>query len=136
MATTGVLSGNLVLLKVNDNTLVCSTGLSVSMSADVIDATCKDNNGARQVLAGQKNWSVSVDALQVWSADDQVEDMFDLFWAGSNQAVSWGTGITGDPVWTGNARISSLDMEFPLNDVCTFSMTFEGSGILSQTETA
>lgn len=131
MPTTGVVSGTKVLLSIDGNAVACSTDLSVSMSADVIDATCKDNDGARQVLPGQKTWSVSLDAHQVWSASNQVESIYAKFWNGDEVALSWSTGVTGDPIWSGDARISQMDLTYPLNDVCGFSVTFEGNGELA-----
>jgi hypothetical protein len=127
MPTNGVFVGTKVVPIIDGEPVGCSTDLSLELSSEVIDATCKDNEGARQVLPGQNNWTCNFSALTVYNTDQGVEELVAKWLAKDTVSVSISTGVTGDPLYTGDGYISSLSMSFPLNEVASYDCTIEGT---------
>jgi len=60
--------------------LMHSQNVSLSMNVDTIDISTKDSAGFRDLLGGQKSFSLSADGLMDFSAtagDTDVADLFD-----------------------------------------------------------
>lgn len=133
MATTGDHLGNLRLLYIDDVAVGCTTQMSLSLSSEEVDSTCKDNNGARQSLAGQQNWSVSISGHQVFENNPSVDDLFDLWKNRTEFEARLSTGVTGDVEYTGDAYISSMEITDNVNEVATWSATITGTGAISAT---
>ena len=130
MATTGTVSGNLIGISVATNLIACATSASMDLSTTMTDSTCKDNDGAEQVTAGQQSWSMASSGMVAF---DATYGWIDLVTAWENKtlvSVVYGTGVTGDPRYTGNAYIDSLSTTAPLNEASTFDINFRGTGVL------
>ena len=59
-----IVNGNDVGLYVNNQLIGCLTGCTFTSSNEEIDVTCKDNSGARQVLAGGNTSSFSFEGKE------------------------------------------------------------------------
>lgn len=135
MATTGAVKGNLLGVYVDvsgtDTLIACTTGGSFSASLETIDATCKDNDGARAILPGGQTWSMSVDGLIKYDAAYGMEDLWTLFAAKTQVTVRWSTEVAGDTYKEGSAYITSFEETAGLNEVSTYSVSFEGTGTIT-----
>jgi predicted secreted protein len=114
----------------------CQRDSSLESQFETIDATCKDNDGAKATLPGQLSWSVSMDAVQVFDATKGVKQLMTSHLAKQSVYVAWTTGIEADPIFTGNAYITQLTQNGPLNDTATYSVTFTGDGPMTQSVVA
>jgi predicted secreted protein len=126
--TTGVLNGNDLLVYVGGAAIACTDSCTFQSDNAEIDVTCKDNNGARQVLSGSTSWSITTSGK--WKFD-ATYGAVDLLTAHKNKTlltVKFGTDETGDTYVTGSARINSFTWEGPLNDGASFNVTFTGTG--------
>ena len=104
-------------------------GCTLTMEADTIDISNKNDFGWASTIAGAKSWSVSCDGQFI--ADDQGQQaLFDAFVAGTEVQVEMKN--TGESVYfAGKAAITSLEVDAQFDDVCTLSMELEGIGALT-----
>lgn len=111
--------------------IAAATSGSFSGSLEVIDATTKDNDGQREILPGGLTWSMSVEGMIETGLASTVKsnvDLFDLWKAKTLIRLAWTGGTDGDVMYYGNAYITTLEESAGLNEVATFSATFEGDG--------
>jgi TP901-1 family phage major tail protein len=149
--STGVLHSNAIGIYVlnganNYEAVAYSTSGSLELSRETIDATTKDNDGAKTIILGGEGWSMSCDGIVNYSAINQdgsvntnVKTTLDLFDAWKNKTeltLCWTTGADDgtdfDNMYTGKAFISSYSESAGVNDVATFSCSFESNGDITK----
>ena len=54
-----IINGNQLLVFINGQVIGCTDNCELQSDKETIDATCKDNNGARQVLSGSQTWTIT-----------------------------------------------------------------------------
>jgi predicted secreted protein len=128
MPTLGTVEGNKIGIYIEDVLIACATSATIDFTTNLVDSTCKDNNGAEQVLPGQKSWSMGLDANLAFDATYGWVDLVDAWNTGTLLNVKWGTEETGDESYSGEAYIDSLSASAPLNEVTTYSVNFRGTG--------
>ena len=139
MATTGTVKGNLIGVYIEDadgsgdtnyDLIACATNASLSVSNDIIETVCKDNDGARTILPGQQSVTINVEGL---TAYDNVgrEHLFAAVKDKTELTIQYGTGVTGDPFVRVGAFITSFEESAPLNDSASYSVTFEASTVMT-----
>ena len=104
-------------------------GCTLTMEADTIDISNKNDFGWASTIGGAKSWSVSCDGQFV--ADDAGQQaLFDAFVAGTDVDVEMKN--TAESVYfAGKAAITSLEVDAQFDDVCTLSMELQGIGALT-----
>ena len=104
-------------------------GCTLTMEADTIDVSNKNDFGWASTIGGAKSWSVSCDGQFI--ADDQGQQaLFDAFVAGTEVDVEMKN--TAESVYfAGKAAITSLEVDAQFDDVCTLSMELQGIGALT-----
>ena len=104
-------------------------GCTLSMEADTIDVSNKNDFGWASTIGGAKSWTVSCDGQFI--ADDQGQEaLFDAFVAGTDVDVEMKN--TAESVYfAGKAAITSLEVDAQFDDVCTLSMELQGIGALT-----
>jgi len=132
MATTGDHLGNLELVYIDDVAIGCTTQMSFSNSSEQIDATCKDNDGARQSLPGQKNSSLSISGNQVFNNTISNDDLWALWNDRTEFTCTRSTGVVGDYEYVGIAYIESIEMVDNVNEVASFSCSIVFTGAVAQ----
>ena len=91
-----------------------------------------------------RNWDVSCDALYAWLdpagsaiSNSTLSDMFTAYIATrASFTLTFGSTSTtgvGFTKYTGDAWMTSASISAPLEDTATFSVSFQGSGALTQT---
>ena len=103
-------------------------GCTLTMEADTIDVSNKNDYGWASTIGGAKSWSVSCDGQFV--ADDAGQQaLFDAFVAGTEVDIEMKN--TAESVYfAGKAAITSLEVDAQFDDVCTLSMELQGIGAL------
>ena len=103
-------------------------GCTLTMEADTIDVSNKNDFGWASTIGGAKSWSVSCDGQFI--ADDLGQQaLFDAFVAGTDVKVEMKN--TAESVYfAGKAAITSLEVDAQFDDVCTLSMELQGIGAL------
>ena len=104
-------------------------GCTLTMEADTIDISNKNDFGWASTIGGAKSWSVSCDGQFV--ADDAGQQaLFDAFVAGTEVDIEMKN--TAESVYfAGKAAITSLEVDAQFDDVCTLSMELQGIGVLT-----
>ena len=115
--------------------IACATSGTFAGSREVIDATTKDNDGRREILAGGSSWTVSAEGLIEYGLAGTVRsnaDLFDLWNNNTRVRLAWTTGVDGDVMYYGNAFITSYEESAATNEVASYSVTFEGDGSITK----
>ena len=103
-------------------------GCTLSMEADTIDISNKNDFGWASTIGGAKSWSVSCEGQFI--ADDQGQQaLFDAFVAGTDVQVEM-KNAAESVYFAGKAAITSLEVDAQFDDVCTLSMELQGIGAL------
>ena len=108
-------------------------GGKLNRSAGTVDVTTKDGNGWKEVRTGVKEWSIDGDGVIVF--DDEgykfLEKAFN-----NNSIVKVFIGTVSGLKYKGDAVISDFPIDMPYDNECTYSLKLEGTGALTQMDTA
>ena len=132
MASTGILNGTLAKIQVAGTTVAHLTSNSLTFDMSTRDASTKDSNGWREALEGQKSFSGSAEGFFAEDASYGYEDLYDVFTARTLVTVTWTTDVVGDMEYAGSRYITSLERTDGLEESSTFSVSFEGTGAITQ----
>ena len=103
-------------------------GCTLTMEADTIDISNKNDFGWASTIGGAKSWSVSCDGQFI--ADDAGQQaLFDAFVAGTEVDIEM-KNPAESVYFAGKAAITSLEIDAQFDDVCTLSMELQGVGAL------
>ena len=103
-------------------------GCTLSMEADGIDVSNKNDFGWASTIGGAKSWSVSCDG-QFITDDVGQKKLMECFVAGTEVDVEMKN--TGETVYfAGKAAITSIEVDAQFDDVCTLSIELTGVGAL------
>lgn len=108
-------------------------GCTLSMEADTIDISNKNDYGWASTIGGPKSWSVSCDGQFI--ADDEGQGaLMDAFVAGTNVQVEM-KNSTNTVYFSGTAAITSIEVDAQFDDVCSMSIELSGIGPLKVEKT-
>ena len=117
--------------------LMHSQNVSLSMNVDTIDISTKDSAGNREIIGGQKSFSLSADGLMDFAGvagDTEPDELFTQ--AMARTAVTFVFGLaspaSGDYTYSGSGFITSIEYSGATEDAPTYSCSIEGSGTLTQ----
>ena len=116
--------------------LMHSQNVSISMNVDTIDISTKDSAGWRDLLGGQKSFSLSADGLMDFSAtagDTDVAELFDQMFDRTAVDFTFALSTPAGYTITGDGFITSLEISGGTEDAPTYSCSIEGSGELTKT---
>ncbi|RLA19924.1 MAG: hypothetical protein DRQ56_04315 [Gammaproteobacteria bacterium] len=131
MATTGKFKANLMGIYVGTDLIAGSTSSTFSGSNGTIDATSKENDGAKQILLGQQEWSMNHDGHLEFDAAYGLVDLLTAWKAKTTLTLKFSTEVSGDTYLTGDALITSVDLSAEVNGVTAGSVSFEGTGVIT-----
>ena len=103
-------------------------GCTLSMEADSIDVSNKNDFGWASTIGGAKSWSVSCDG-QFITDDVGQKKLMECFVNGTEVDVEMKN--TGETVYfAGKASITSIEVDAQFDDVATLSIELTGVGAL------
>ena len=117
--------------------LMHSQTVSLSINVDTIDISTKDSQGFRDLLGGQKSFSLSADGLMDFNTGAGDTEPDELFTQAMNRTpVTFVFGLaspaSGDYTYSGSGFISSIEFSAGTEDAPTYSVTIVGTGTLTQ----
>ena len=137
MPTTGVFNGtNLILKVINDGGSPVATGhttsATLSLSADMPEATSKDSSGFQEVIAGVMSGEITFEGLVAYD-DSAGADEITTYLLGRTK-VDWtfSTATTGDTLYSGEGFISSCEVSPEMESPVTYSGTITTTGAITQ----
>jgi len=132
-----VINGNSLLIFIDGQAIGCTDNCTLTSTKQTIDVTCKDNNGARQVLSGSQEWKIDTSGKWDFASTLGPTQLYSSHQAGTLVGIkmavtdSSGNEESGKPYFIGYARLQNWAIAGPLNAGATFTLTFEGSGALT-----
>ena len=134
--TPGVLNGTDLLVYIDStHPIGLSTDCSITINRATRDTSNKDSGGWKTVLPGQREWTVSCNALVAFDNTYNLTYLTALMIAGTVINLKFQTGNTaGDPSFSGTALITSVNASAANQSNTTFSISFQGSGPLALTD--
>lgn len=102
-------------------------GATLNRSAEVLDATTKDGEGWQENEAGLKSWGIDADGVYVES--DMAYDLLESAYLNSQKVVAY-IELPSGTRYEGECVITDLPLEFPYDDLMTYSLSLTGSGAL------
>ena len=109
-------------------------GCTLSMEADSIDVSNKNDFGWASTIGGANSWTVSCDG-QFITDDVGQKKLMDCFVAGTEVDVEMKN--TGETVYfAGKASITSIEVDAQFDDIATLSIELTGVGALKVTKEA
>ncbi len=137
-----IFNGTDLILKVSPSSggaeakLMHPQNVSLSMNVDTIDISTKDSAGWRDLLGGQKSFSLSADGLMDFSAtagDTDVSELFDQMFDRTAVDFTFALSTPAGYTITGDGFITSLEISGGTEDAPSYSVSIEGSGALTKT---
>lgn len=123
------ISGNSILIKIDGEILAGQKGATINYNTTDVDTTVKLNAGWTNAEAETNEWDISCDGLLELSCEGYKK--LKKAWREKRKVeVEYGGTKEGDSFEKGMALISSISESAPLNDRCTFSANFKGTGQL------
>lgn len=118
----------------DDKVIAKCKDFSLEINKEIIDLTTLDSDGWREILADQKSWSISFNAVVPRTITtgqtgydeilEEIKDNDELV------KIALGEKEIGGKVQEGFGIITSLSTNVAVGDVVSYSGTFEGSGKL------
>jgi predicted secreted protein len=139
MPTTGITNGTLIAIyKDVSGTLTKianATSNDFTITKDMIETTNKDSAGAKEYIAGEYGYTMSVEGMfeedgSVGSLISWKEIITDLL-AGTSVTIVMTSNVSGDLKLSGSALFNDLKLTAPQNAVSTFTASIQGTGALT-----
>ena len=142
-ATDGQINGTELRVYLAGTLVAYSTSATLNVNHSTRSTSSKDSGGWEDSMEGMRNWDVSVDALYAWLTpgggvigNNTLSDIFDTYMKDRTSfELTFGVTTTdsGDTKYVGNAWMTSASLSSPMEDTSTYSVSFQGTGVLVQT---
>ena len=137
MATTGVFNGTNLILKFHstDGSEIAvghSTSSTLSLSADLPDATTKDSSGYNEVIAGTRTGEISFEGLIAYDDSNNAIEAADYLLARTKVYWEFGTAASGDDVYSGAGYLNSVEMSAEMESPASYSGSITVTGAISK----
>ena len=132
MATTGVVNSKILRIKIGSNFITCLTDATFDITNDTRSTTCKDSGQWAEAEYAQTHWEISGSGLINYGATQGAKELITLALAQTISTVSYKTGVSGDPVYTGDVLWTKMSESSPgQNESATFSFSGMGTGAIT-----
>lgn len=121
-----------ILVYIGDVAVGGQKNCTLSMEAESIDVSNKNDFGWSSFIGGAKSWSVSCDG-QFITDDNGQKAIMNAFIEGTNVEVEM-KNADESVYFSGTAQITSVEVEASFDDVATLSMELQGLGALAVTK--
>ena len=118
MATTGIFVDDKLFVLIGTVKFDHITSCSLTVGSETIDITSYDSSKRKDIVPGDTNWSVSLEAHYSQSATTTADD-----------AIS--SEVSGDTSYGGNGYITNVTINSSKGSSTTVSISYEGTGELA-----
>ena len=129
--TAGIINGTNILVYTGGTAITHSTSASISFSMETRDASTKDSAGYREILEGQRSFSIECEGMTAFDATNGFEELIAAWVARTVLTVKWATANTDDNHYQGTGYCTSVSVDSGVEDSSTFSATFEMTGTVT-----
>lgn len=136
----GFINGNNIAVQLEGKAIGHTTSGTMNFETDTPEATNKNSGGFREIIAGVKSAEVSFDGM-VDPTDDGttfqgVKYLTNAWVNGTQLTVIFGTGTTGEEIYTFEGYISNLELTSEANQPATYSGTITSTGAIVPSDNA
>jgi len=120
-----------------------ATNATININHSPRSTSNKESGGWEENMEGMRNWDISCDALYAWLTPAAgaiggltLSELYtQMVHTRTKLDVTFGTtgSTTEDTKYTGSVWLTSASLTAPLEDTATFSVSFQGTGALTQT---
>jgi TP901-1 family phage major tail protein len=121
-----------ILVYLGETALGGQKNCTLSMEADTIDVSNKNDFGWSSFIAGAKSWTVSCDGQ--FLTDDAGQEALMAAFIESQEVTIEMRDSESTIYYAGQAVITSLELEAAFDDVFAYSVEFQGKGKLENTK--
>ena len=118
-----------ILVHVGTKAIGGQKGCTLTMEADTIDTSNKNDAGWASFIGGAKQWSVSCDGQFVVDDEGQ-KAIMDAFIAGTEVDIEM-KNQAETVYYKGKACVTSVEVDAQFDDVATLSVELQGLGALA-----
>jgi len=139
----GQLNGTDLGVYIGGTLVAYSTSATLNVNHSPRSTSNKEDGGWESAMEGYRNWDVSCDAMYAWLdpagsaiSNETLSEIFTGYiTTRASFTLTFGvtTSATGDTKYTGTAWLTSASLSAPNEDTATFSVSFQGTGELTQT---
>ena len=129
MAAAKQIQGLNIMVYLGTTALGGQKNCTLSMEADTIDVSNKNDFGWSSFIAGAKSWTVSCDG-QFLTNDEGQAALIEAFRNSSEVEIEM-RDADSTIYYGGTAVITSLELEASYDDVFAYSVEFQGKGALN-----
>jgi hypothetical protein len=127
-----VLNGSDILLYDADTgfPLMCQKSVTVTLNDNMIDATCKQSEGFSVSLPGLRDFAFTADALVDFdegATDIGITTLFNAYDAKTPINIAISNSITETGYYIGLAYVESIEVNAPMEDVTSYTVSFTGT---------
>ena len=117
-----------ILVYVGDKAVGGQKNCSLSMEADTIDISNKNDFGWASFIGGAKSWSISCDGQFI--ADDEGQQALTEAFVGAENVTVEMKNADNSVYFSGTAQITSMEIEASYDEIATMSLELQGVGEL------
>ena len=139
----GQLNGTDLGVYIGGTLVAYSTSATLNINHSPRSTSNKEDGGWETAMEGYRTWDVSCDALYAWLdpagsaiSNETLSEIFTGYiHTRASFSLTFGTtgSTSGDTKYVGDAWLTSASLSAPNEDTATFSVSFQGSGVLTQT---
>lgn len=132
MATTGIVNGTLIKLRLTASTVAYLTSNDESLKNDLRETTNKDSGGNATYAYGKFGASYSFELLHVEGATNGYSTLFTALTGRTELSAEISSGVSGDKKYACTVLISDLKRTAPMEANTTVSGTLTVSGAIAE----
>ena len=133
MAIVGNGSNLLVFNATTGEVIACQRNVNVSFTNDLIDVTCKSDNGYSTFLPGKRTFNISCEALTDWqptAPNEGISELVALYNSRSPIEFNLADPTNTDIYFNGIGYIESLEVNAGTETEVTYTATITGTADL------
>lgn len=127
-----VQNGDVLVLLIGGAQIGALLSNSFNAAADMLDATSKDSNGAKEYIPGEYGWGMSFEALYDPAATEGFSEGLGYVKGGTELDCYWGGTAASAAYFAGSGYLSSVDLSGPKNEVASYSGEIQGTGGITE----
>ena len=125
-----------------NNLVAYAQNCTLNVNHSPREITNKESAGYKEILEGLRDFSIDIDGAYAWTnaagaaLTNGIDDVLETNVLNARQAVTFifgDTTTTADVSYSGSGFITSVSLTGGTEDTATYSMSIEGTGVLTQT---
>jgi len=124
-----------------NNLVAYAQNCTLNVNHSPREITNKESAGYKEILEGLRDFSIDIDGAYAWTnaagaaLTNGIDDVLETNVLNARQAVTFifgDTTTTSDVSYSGSGFITSVSLTGATEDTATYSMSIEGTGVLTQ----